>query len=274
MSNVALRLPSDIAQTGSMRIRLFIAGIVLLGCAPPRGGPPAAAPARGELRVWSTLAIATVLTEVGPEYERASGVRLRVVSDLPPGFARRAAAGEPFDLLISGSAAVDEWIAAGRVLASTRTVLARSGIGVAVRAGTPKPPLGTVDAFRRALIGARAVAYLRVGSGLYLDSLFARLGLAEAIGAKARRPEGDSVAVLVARGEVDLGLVVLTQILTTPGVELAGPLPPEIQSYITFVAAVSADARAPDAAARLITFLRGPMAARVILAQGMERPPF
>ena len=257
-----------------MRIRLFIAGIALLGCAPPRGGQPAAAPARGEVRVWSTRAIATVLSEVGPEFERASGVRLRVVSDLPPGFARRAAAGEPFDLLISGSAAVDEWIRAGRVVAETRTVLARSGIGVAVRAGTPRPALGTVDDFRRALLGARSVAYLRVGSGLHLDSLFARLGLAEAIGRKARRPEGDSVAVLVARGEVDLGLVVVTQILTTPGVELAGPLPPEIQSYITFTAAVSADARAPDAAARLITFLRGPTAARVILAQGMERPPF
>lgn len=92
--------------------------------------------------------------------------------------------------------------------------------------------------------------------------------------AKARRPEGDSVAVLVARGDVALGLVVLTQILTTPGVELAGPLPPGIQSYVTFTAAVSSRSGVPDVAERLIQFLQGKAAARVILAQGMERPPF
>jgi molybdate transport system substrate-binding protein len=233
-----------------------------------------APPARGELHVWTTRAIATVLAQVGPEFERAAGVRLRIVSDLPPAFARRAAAGEPFDLLISGSATVDEWIRAGRVVAASRTELARSGIGAAVRVGAPKPDLGSVDAFRRALLSAESIANLRVGSGLYLDGLLERLGLSEAIRTKARRPEGDSVAVLVAQGEVELGLVVITQILTTPGVELAGPLPPEIQSYVTFTAAVSSGAKQPEVAERLIRFLQGPTAARVILAQGMERPPF
>src|SRR5215213_2569887 len=124
-----------------MRIRPLIAGIALLGCGPGRGGvgkaPPTRSPTRGELRVWAARAIATVLAQVGPEFERTSGIRLRVVSDLPPAFARRAAAGEPFDLLVSGSAAVDEWIRAGRVVAASRTELARSGIGVAVRAGAP-----------------------------------------------------------------------------------------------------------------------------------------
>src|SRR5215208_3667314 len=263
-----------------MRVRPPIAGlglgiaIALLGCGPARGSVGEALPARGEVHVWTTRAIATVLAQVGPEFERTAGFRLRVVSDLPPAFARRAAAGEPFDLLISGSAAVDEWIRAGRVVAASRTDLARSGIGVAVRAGAPKPDLGSVDAFRRALLGAESIAYLRVGSGLYLAGLLERLGLAESIGTKVRRLEGDSVAVLVAGGEVGLGLVVITQILTTPGVELAGPLPPEIQSYVTFTAAVSSGARVPEIAGRLIQFLQGPAAARVIPAQGMERPPF
>lgn len=257
-----------------MRVRSLIAAIVLLGCRPAQGGVREAPPARDELRVWTTRAIATVLAQVGPEFERRSGVRLRLVSDLPPAFERRRAAGEPFDLLISGSVTVDEWIRAGHVAAATRTELARSGIGVAVRAGAPKPDLASVDALRRALLAAKSVAYLRVGSGIYLDSLFERLGLAAAIKAKARRPEGDSVAVLVAQGEVELGLVVITQILTTPGVELAGPLPPRIQSYVTFAAAVSSGTRAPDVAERLIRFLGEPAASRVILAQGMERPPF
>jgi molybdate transport system substrate-binding protein len=160
------------------------------------------------------------------------------------------------------------------VAAASRTDLARSGIGVAVGARAPQPDVGSVDAFRRALRNAGSIAYLRVGSGAYLAGLFERLGLADEIRAKARRPEGDSVAALVARGEVELGLVVLTQILTTPGVALAGPLPPEIQSYVTFTAAVSSGATAPGAASQLISFLRGSVAARVILAQGMERPPF
>ena len=257
-----------------MRIQLVLSSIAMLGCGSVSQGGREASIARDELRVWTTRAIATVLAEVGPEFERTSGSQLRIVSDLPPGFARRAAAGEPFDLLISGSAPVDEWVRAGRVIAATRTDIARSGIGVAVRAGNPKPDLSTVDAFRRALLGAKSIAYLRVGSGLYLDSLFGRLDLAGALAAKARRPEGDSVATLVAQGEVELGLVVVTQILTTPGVELAGPLPPEIQSYVTFSAAVGSRTASPEAARQLIAFLRGPAAARVIAAQGMQRLPF
>ena len=215
-----------------------------------------------------------MLGDVGPEFERASGYRLRLMSDLPPAFMRRAVAGDPFDVLISGSTTVDEWIRAGRVRATTRTDLARSGIGLAVRSGNPKPDIGSVDAFRRVLLGAQSIAYLRVGSGLYLDSLFKRLGVADPIANKARRPEGDSVAILVSRGEVDFGLVVVTQILTTPGVDLAGPLPPAVQSYITFTAAVSSGAAAPDVGERLITFLRSPAAARAIRARGMEIAPF
>jgi len=255
-----------------MRIRLLLVSLALLGCRPPRGAREATA--TRDLRVWTTRAIATVLAEVGPDFERTSGYHLRVVSDLPAGFARRAAAGEPFDLLISGSSIVDDWARAGRVSAATRVDLARSGIGVAVRTGAPKPGLASVDAFRRAVLGAKSVAYLRVGSGLYLDSLFQRLGLVDVVTRKATRPEGDSVAVLVALGQVELGLVVTTQILTTPGVELAGALPAGIQSYVTFAAAVSATAAEGEAAQQLIRFLQGPAAARVILAQGMERPPF
>ena len=257
-----------------MSRRLVVASIALLGCGPGRRSEEHGPTTRGELRVWTTRAIATVLAEVGPEFERTSGSRLRVTTDLPPAFARRAAAGEAFDLLISGSTAVDEWVRDGRVIAESRTDIARSGIGVAIRAGAPKPEIGTVDAFRRTMMNAKSIAYLRVGSGMYLASLFERLDLADVIRPKERRPEGDSVATLVANGEVELGLVVITQILTTPGVELVGPLPREIQSYVTFTAGVGAGASAPDAAKQLITFLRGPVAARVILAQGMERPPF
>jgi molybdate transport system substrate-binding protein len=223
-----------------------------------------------EIRIWTARALATVLAEVGSDFERATGHKLVVSSDLPPAFLRRAEAGEPFDLLISGSSPVDEWIRDGRVLKETRTEIARSGIGVEVKAGAPKPDLTSVDAFKRALLDAKSIAYLRVGSGIYLADLFQRLGIADAIRSKVTRPESDIVSELVAKGDVELGMTVITQILTTPGVQLAGPLPPEIQSYITFVAAVSSTAKVPDAARQLIAFLKEPAAITVITTQGMQ----
>ena len=223
-----------------------------------------------EIKVWTARAIATVLAEIGAEFERATGHRLIVSSDLPPAFQRRVSSGESFDIFISGSSPVNEWIKDGRIIAKTRTVVARSGIGVEVRAGAPKPDISSVDAFKRALLDAKSIAYLRVGSGLYLAGLLERLGLADAIRAKVTRPESDIVSELVAKGEIELGMTVITQILTTPGVDLVGPLPPEIQSYVTFVAGVSSHSKVPDAARQLIEFLRGPEAIAVIKAQGME----
>ncbi len=229
------------------------------------------APVRAdEIKVWTARALATVLAEIGSEFERTTGHRLIVSSDLPPAFLRRATAGESFDLLISGSATVDEWIKEGRIVATTRTPIARSGIGVEVKAGARKPDISSVDAFTRALLEAKSIAYLRVGSGIYLADLFERLKIADAIAPKVTRPESDSVSELVAKGEIELGMTVITQILTTPGVELVGPLPPDIQSYITFVGGVSAQSNAPDAARALITFLTSPQAIAVIKSQGME----
>ena len=223
-----------------------------------------------EIRVWTTRAIATVLAEVGSEFERATGHRLIVTSDLPTAFERRLEAGEAVDLLISGSAPVDEWIRTGKIAPNTRDEIARSGIGVEVRAGRSKPDIATVDAFKRALLNARSIAYLKVGRGLYLEDLFNRLGMSRALEPKTIRPDSDIVSELVAKGEVELGMTVITQILTTPGVDLVGPLPPEIQSYVTFVAGVASRSRAPKAASDLIAFLGGPKAVAVIKAQGME----
>jgi molybdate transport system substrate-binding protein len=223
-----------------------------------------------EVKVWTARAIATVLAEVGPQFERTTGHKLTVSSDLPNAFVRRANAGEPFDILISGSSTVDDWIKDGRIIAQTRADIARSGIGVEVRAGARKPDISTVEALKKALFKAKSIAYLRVGSGVYLAGMLERLGVAEAIKSKVTRPESDIVSELVAKGEVELGMVVITQILTTPGVELVGPLPPEIQSYVTFTAGISPNSKAPEAAKDLIKFLTGPTATPVIKAQGME----
>lgn len=224
-----------------------------------------------EIKIFSTRAIATVLDKVGTQFEATTGHRLNVTTDIAIRMVRRIRDGEPFDFLVAAPEQMDALMREGKIIPQTRTDLTRSGIGVQVRAGAPKPDISSVDTFKRALLNAKSIAYLKEGqSGVYLAGILERLGIAEAIKSKVTRPETDIVSELVAKGDVELGMVVITQILTTPGVELVGPLPPEIQSYITFTGGVSTTSKHPDAAKELIRFLTGPSALPVIKAQGME----
>jgi molybdate transport system substrate-binding protein len=220
-----------------------------------------------EVKVLTSRAIATVLSEIGPEFERATGHKLKVVSAFGPVFVRQISAGEPFDVVVSPPAIIDGLIKDGKVIADSRTSLVRSGIDVEVRAGAPKPDISSVEAFKHALLNAKSIGYLKVGG---VPQLMDRLGIADAIKSKVTTPDSDIVSELVAKGELELGVIVTTQILTTPGVELVGPLPPEIQFYTTFTAGVSANSKAPDAARDLIKFLTGPIALPVAKSQGME----
>jgi molybdate transport system substrate-binding protein len=166
---------------------------------------------------------------------------------------------------------IDELIRDGKLVAETRTNLVQTGIGVEVRAGAPKPDISSVEAFKRALLNAKSIAYLKSGvESAYLDDLLVRLGIAETVQSKLSRPETDSVSRLTAKGEIELGISIITQIVTTPGVELVGPFPPELQRYYVFPGAVNTMSRGPDAALALLRFLKAPAAARVIRAQGME----
>ncbi len=223
------------------------------------------------IKILTTRALATVLHEVGPQFEAASGHTLDVSTDIAIRMVRRVDAGEPFDVLVAAPAQIDNLIGRGLIAAGSRTVLARSGIGVEVRAGAPRPDISSVEAFKRALIEARSIAFLAEGqSGVYLAGLIDRLGLSDALRSKTIRPEADIVSELVANGDVELGMVVITQILTTPGVQLVGPLPADLQSYIEFTGGVGTASTVPDAAGALLRFLTGPAAARVMRAQGME----
>jgi len=227
-----------------------------------------------EIKIFSTRAIATVLDKIGPEFERATGHRLNVTTDIAIRMVRRIQAGEPFDFLVAAPWQIDALITEGMIIPDTRINLTRSGIGVQVRAGASKPDVSTVEAFKRALLNARSIAYLREGqSGVYLAGILKRLGVAEAIEHKVTRPDTDMVSELVAKGEIELGMVVITQILTTPGVELVGPLPAELQFHVTFTGGVSTASRSPDAARELMRFLTGPVALPLIKAQGMEPAP-
>jgi len=220
-----------------------------------------------EVKILTSRAVATVLEKIGPEFERTSGHKLNVVSGFGPVFLPQINAGEPFDIFVSTPATVDALFKSGVLAPDSRTNLVRSGIGVEVRTGVPKPDISSVDAFKRALLSAKSVAYLAVGG---VVELVERLGLTESIKSKVTIPTTDIVSELVAKGEIELGVVVITQILTTPGVELVGPLPPEIQYYTAFVGGISAKSTASGAARDLLKFLTGPVAVPVIKSQGME----
>jgi len=220
-----------------------------------------------EVTVFTARAGATVLDKVGPEFERTTGHKLHVVSGFAPDFVKRINAGEPFDVLVVLPPTIDGLIKDGKIIADSRTLLMRSGIGVEVRTGAPKPDISSVEAFKRTLIDSKSIGYLKIAG---VPQLVDRLGLTDTIKSKVTMPDTDIVSELVAKGELELGIVVITQILTTPGVELVGPLPPDIQFYTVFAAGVSANSKAPDAARDLIKFLTGPTALPVIKSQGME----
>jgi molybdate transport system substrate-binding protein len=228
--------------------------------------------ATAELRILIPRSIRTVLDEIGPLFECTSGCKLNVVTGIAATLAQRINDGESFDVFISPPAQMNQLIQNSKIIRNTRTAIAHSGIGVEVRAGETRPEISSVDAFKGALLNAKSIGYLKHEgtSGAYLAGLFDRLGIAEAIKSKVIRPETDIVSELVAMGEVELGMVVMTQILTTPGVELVGPIPRELQFQVAWSGGVSTNSAAPNMAMDLIKYLTGPIALPVLKAQGME----
>jgi molybdate transport system substrate-binding protein len=214
----------------------------------------------------------TVLKEIGPQFERSSGYKLNVVTDIAATLADRIIGGENFDIFVGPPAQMNRVVQARKVIPDTQTPIAHSGIGVEVRARAPKPDISSVDAFKRALLNAKSIGYLKQEgtSGAYLHGLFERLGIADAIRSKVVRPETDTVSELVAKGDIELGMVVITQIRTTAGVDLVGPIPQEVQSYVRWSGGVSTNSTNQQTANELIKFLTGPIAVPLLKAQGME----
>jgi molybdate transport system substrate-binding protein len=219
-----------------------------------------------ELRIFASRALWTVLQEVGPTFERSTGHKLNMTTGLSTAFASRINAGEPFDLMFAPPVSLDAYIKDGKLDPGTRTVLVSSDVGVGVRAGAPKPDISTVEAFKQTLLKAKSVTYLGVPG---VPQMLQRIGMADAIKSKTIIPDDDIGSELVAKGEIEMVIVVITQILTTPGIDLVGPLPPELRVTTSFGGAVSAGSKAPDAARDLIKFLRSPETVKVIRAQGM-----
>jgi molybdate transport system substrate-binding protein len=179
--------------------------------------------------------------------------------------------GEPVDVVIIIESAFDPLIKSGHVAADTRVPLARSVIGVAVRKGSPKPDISTVDALRQALLHAKSIAYSASASGTYISTeLFARLGVADQVKGKARRIESERVGAVVARGDAELGFQQVSELLPIDGIDYLGPIPSEVQQVSVVTAAIATKATSRSAAKALIDFLASPAAAATIKKTGLE----
>jgi len=224
-----------------------------------------------EVKVIAGIAIRTVMEDLGPEFERATGHKLVAWYGVRGPIRRRMAAGEAFDLAMLGNASLDEYTKQGKIAADTRTEIARIGYGVVARAGAPKPDISSADALKRALLNAKSVAFNPEGAvGIHAVQVFERLGIAEQMTAKMKPVVGGGVLDAVAAGKAELGFGFTNSFQSVRGVELVGPFPSELQRYIRVSAGVATAAREPDAAKALIKFLKTPAAAAVIKAKGME----
>ncbi len=224
-----------------------------------------------ELKIFGSRVTKMVLGDLGPGYTQASGNTLSVVTDVAAVMKRRIEQGEPFDLAVLVNFQADDLIRQGKLVADSRADVMKSGIGIAVKRGARKPDISTVAAFKQTLLAAKSITYLKEGaSTLHLVKVLAELGIADALKAKTVTPATEAVSEMVAAGEAEIGIIVIPNILSVPGSELVGPLPPEIQSYVIFTAAVSANSPNQVAARAVIKLMQSPAGVESIKAKGME----
>ena len=215
-----------------------------------------------------------VVLAIVPEFEKQTGHKVTVENDTVGALTKRIEGGEAFDLAVLTPAAVNDLSGKGKLVAGSRTNLARVGVGVVVKEGTPKPDISSVEAFKKALLAAKSVAYIDPAaggsSGIYVSGLLDKLGVAAEVKAKAKLIHGGAVAEHIAKGEAELGIHQISEILPVKGITLVGPLPAEIQNYTVYAAGLGASAKDGEAAKALIKALSGPAAADVLKSKGME----
>jgi len=225
-----------------------------------------------ELRVMVSDGMKTVVEELTPQIEHSTGRRLAAQFNSSKNLRDKIQAGEPFDAAILTSDVLDDLIKQGKITADTRAEISRTGIGVGVRAGAPKPDISSPDALKRTLLNAKSISFNPTGaSAAHTYDMFARLGITDAVkpklmlDAEAGRPQMN-----VAGGKAELVISLIPEIKFFPGVDLVGPIPADFQSYINFAAGISANPRDADAAKALIKFITGPAIVPVLKAKGME----
>jgi molybdate transport system substrate-binding protein len=227
-----------------------------------------------EVKVLATGALSGAFKEIVPQFERASGHKVAVRYAASPVVIKQIEAGDAFDVAIAVSGPMNDAAKQGFLAPGERPAVASVGLGAAVRAGAPKPDMGSPEAFKRTLVNAKSVAILPESvNGKHFLSVFERLGIGEEMKAKIKpQKEPPQVAEAVAKGEAELALLVSNLLMGVPGVDYAGLVPPEFQQTLVFTAGVGAKATEVEAASAFVRHLRSPAAVAVIKAYGMETP--
>ncbi len=225
-----------------------------------------------EVRVMAGSAIAPALDEIVRQFERKTGHTLVIDHGIFQVLKMKIDAGEAFDLAVIGEGSMDDATKQGRVVSDTRTLIARVGMAVAVKAGAPKPDIASVEAFRRTLLSAKSIAYPPKGAiGIHLAKVFGTLGISDQMSSKIKALQTvELVPQAVSSGEAELGFAPSTVLVAGSGIDIVGPLPAELQSYIVYVSAVGTGAKQPDAARAFIQYLTTPDSVSVMKAKGFE----
>jgi len=224
-----------------------------------------------EIIVTSSTAMREVVEELAAMFERTSGNKVTMTFQSGVETTAKIKAGAVADLVVTTPEAIDELVKDGKVVAGSRVNFVQSGVGVAVRAGAPKPDISTPAAFKNAMLAAKSVGISKGPSGVYLMSIMARLGIADQVKAKGFTPElGQRVGNLIARGEAEIGVQQITELLPIAGIDFLGPLPDELQTKIGYATARPLTAKQPEAAAALVKFLSSESARPVMKKMGLE----
>lgn len=224
-----------------------------------------------EIKVLGSGALHEVGLELIPQFEKSSGHKVTVTWTGTAKIKQQIAAGEVFDLVLVGAPEVDKFIAEGRMVAGSRVDLAKSGVGVAVKAGAPKPDISSGEAVKKAMLAAKSVAYSTGPSGLYVQSMMAKLGIAEEMKAKSKQTApGSRVGQYLARGDAELGFQQISELIHETGIDYLGPLPPDVQHYTNFSSGIGSASKEQGAAKALQAFLSAPAAATAIRQNGLE----
>ena len=231
-----------------------------------------------EIKVYSTIGMGSVLKELQPKFEQASGHKLNITWGLAGPLAKRVADGESPDALVAIRGGVDGLVTSGRIAQPSAVTLALSGVGVSVRSGAPKPDISTPERLKETLIAAKAIAYADPSkggaSGVHFAKVAERLGIADVVKAKSKYPDAAGLpGTLLLDGSADLAVAQVPELLEVKGTDLVGPLPGDLQSITQFAGGVVSGAKEPDAAAAFLKFLQSPEAVATIKAKGMDTPP-
>ena len=224
-----------------------------------------------EIRVLSTQATQEAYLELVAQFERASGHKVTTSFTGTLNVQKRLADGEPCDMIIMAGPAVDEQIKLGRAVAGSRVDFAKSGTGLAVRKGAAKPDISSPDALKRTLLAAKSIGYTTGPSGLYMLSVFEKMGITDQVKGKLKQtPSGVFVGTLIASGDAEIGFQQISELVHFAGIDYVGPLPGDLQRMTVFSAGIHSGAKQADAAKALVKFIAAPSAAPILRKHGLE----